>query len=151
MILGIDPSASKLKSKCDAWALFDCDRVDSYGTWDNIQEYIDFIKINKHLIDHIVIEDVYFNEADRNPATFKKLSEKVAILEHEALKLNIGVRRVAASQWMISLGLKSIRRSTFRDEFIRGVAKGLICRDGFYNLSIDQACAINIASWGARH
>lgn len=145
-VMGIDPAFAKK----NAYAVFENDRVVEYGFIKDYEHYQTILlEINPGLVG---IEEPYFNRKDDNPGTFQKLVKVAAILEYITQSLSFSVLMVKPVFWLSAINYRNqpMRRCKERDQWIISVAKGLICSDGFYKLSIDEVCAINIAAWAAR-
>ena len=146
-VLGIDPAFGKDNAYC----IFEKDRVIEWGKFKSYEDYQKILLKNE--ISLVAIENVYYNEKLSNPEMFKKLCKVIGVLEYIATSLSFAVKFINPISWQTSINLRGngIKRSRGRDEWVISVAKGLICRDGFYKLSIDEASAIHIASFAARH
>jgi len=141
-ILGIDPAAGKPNAYC----IFENDRVIEWGKFKDYETYQDII-IRK-MIKHVFIEDQYlginFNAA-------KKLIEVQSILKYIAESLGCDVKLIHPKSWMSAIRIPvQARRGQERDQWIITLSKSLINGNGFFKLSIDEACAIQIAYYGAR-
>lgn len=139
--IGIDPAYGKQ----NAYSVLDGDKAIEYGKFNDLSEWSNILYL--HNPDMVIIEDQHL---DKNVDVLKRLARVSGELAALAKIKNIDVKYVNATSWMHSINANR-PRSRDRDEWIISVAKGLICQPGFFKLSIDEACAINIAHYGARH
>jgi len=146
MIMGIDPAFGKPS----AFAVFNFDRVHEWGFLKSYEHFQEILM--NYDIKAVFIEDQYYSVSIANPEMFKKLAREAGILQYIANGMGYKAELVMPKSWMSAIDIPvNATRGPERDRWIIALSKGLICRDGFFKLTIDEACAIQIAWWGARH
>lgn len=109
-------------SNVTGWAIFNGDRLDSYGKIDlhtipdiylRIHELKLQVKtlIQENNIDKIILEDIYMDgQKINNVQTFKILAEVFGVLYELCLDLNKPVDAILAGTWKSALGIKGKTR-----------------------------------------
>lgn len=141
-ILGIDPAYGKKNAFC----IFEKDRVLKFGSF-SLDEFSEILL--KSDCNLVAIENAYFNLSIDNPATYAKLNQVIGFMKFTAEQMGYKVALVNPISWMTAAGMNP-KRSKERDNWVISVAKGLVCRNGFYKMNIDEASAIHIAGYAAR-